>query len=102
MLTRGPRRGMTGPAAAWTGTPATSRAPPGNGHRPEPARPAAAATGLSYPRLPDTSQYRGGDAPRLEHEREPPIWAEDGSSMITGRGAQIRPLCLPHIVVAGR
>jgi len=35
MLTRGPRSGTTGPAAAWTGTPPTSsprisRAPPGN------------------------------------------------------------------------
>ena len=34
-LTRAPRSGMTGPAAAWTGTrptssPPTSRVPPGN------------------------------------------------------------------------
>jgi hypothetical protein len=57
MLTRGRRCGMTGPAAAWTGTPRissppTSQALPGNGMAAGELRPAAAAAGRSYPRPP--------------------------------------------------
>jgi hypothetical protein len=50
MRTRRRRCGMTGPAAAWTGTlptssPPTSQAPPGNGMPAGKLRPAAAAAG---------------------------------------------------------
>jgi hypothetical protein len=53
----GPRCGMTGPAAAWTGTRPTSsqhtsQAPPGNGMSAGKLRPAAAAAGRTCPRPP--------------------------------------------------
>ena len=79
MLTREPRCGMTGPAAASTGTLPTSsllmsRALPGSGHRLEQLRPAVSAAGQSFC---CRRSVLLGDAPRSQGEREP-IWMSPG------------------------
>jgi integrase/recombinase XerD len=76
MLIREPRCGITGPAAAWTGTPRissplTSRAPPGNGIC------AGAAPPGSGSRRAELPARCGGHARRRPGEREPPFGAAD-------------------------
>jgi integrase/recombinase XerD len=63
MLIRGPRWGMTGPAAAWTGTrptwwPPTSQAPPGKPRRPTTAPPGGHHRQVDDPTAPDGRSER--------------------------------------------
>ena len=90
--TRAPRFGMTGPAAAWTGTrpissPPTSRVPPGNrvraGAPPPPGghgRQAAARAAI-------------GHGPRPQPEREPPLGAVLRLARMVTHGAPERTFC---------
>jgi Phage integrase family len=94
MRIRGPRSGMTGPAAAWTGTPPTSwpptsRAPPGNG------KPAATAPPGSGSRRTELRSRCGGHTRRPQDEREPPICSAVASGKILNRAVQIGHFCVP-------
>jgi len=100
--TRGPRMRLpdprttdaaTGPAVAWTGTSATLRAPSGSGHT---VRNHSARQQQPPAELSSTAWYqpiRYGDAPRLEHEREPPLCTETPSSIWLVGGAPNRIFC---------
>ena len=78
MRTRAPRSGMTGPAAAWTGTrpissPPTSRVPPGN-------RGGWNSSTAWRPRPPGGGSCpANGYGPRAQPEREPPNSACEAS-----------------------
>ena len=86
MLTREPRCGMTGLAAAWTGTPPTSpprisRAPPGSPHRVGSSawqRSSPGGAGVHSESDSRSRQLRGGHPPLPGGERELPLCA--GSS----------------------
>ena len=76
MRTRGPRCGITGAAAAWTGTPLTSSRPtsqalPGNAPRISFARRSPAGRSCPAP-IDHLAAVTQRDSPS---EREPPIWS---------------------------
>ena len=85
-LTRAPRCGTTGPAAAWIGTlrtlsPRSSLVPPGSPHR------LAALPGRLRPQPPGGQNHcrsparpRGGNGPQPHGEREPPLGTRTGYS----------------------
>ena len=84
-LIRGPRCGMTVPAAAWTGTPPTSSPPtspepPGNRGRLE--QPCPAAAGKWPPDralIATTRSALASDARLSQIKREPPFWTQSGA-----------------------
>jgi hypothetical protein len=93
MQIRGRRCGMTGPAAAWTGTrptslPPTSRAPPGSGIPARAARLVAAAAGRSRPH--DEAITYGDPGTNAE----PPVGAPVAAAPAAGGDMPSRMFCL--------
>jgi len=90
---RGPRCGMTGAAAAWTGTPGPSsppalRAPPGNAGRLTSASPAGYPPGEAAPAADPVLATATDRNP--QSERDPPIWRDSRPFDMAVRGAPNR------------
>jgi integrase/recombinase XerD len=95
---RARRCGMTGPAAAWTGTRPlsslpTSLVPPGKTGRLK-TPPGGQSRRAELPRR-QSQTPSGGDVVRPQREREPPIWRRSWLGMRTGWRVQIGIFCAP-------
>ena len=93
---RGPRCGMTGPAAAWTGmrptsSPPTSQVPPGNppgpGNPPPPGRRSrqAAADDRSQLRTANSACARTADLYAIDYSALGQLWQTEQGTLLCGR-----------------